>query len=116
MTFYDIDAVSIPIDQVAVPPAPPAIDQESQVVVAEAVTSLTLLRFPLSLGDATAELHVLASIVAQVEARIPDAVADARDQDHRWDDISVCLGISAAAVRRRFAAHARTRTGPPLED
>jgi hypothetical protein len=116
VTYHHIDAISIPIDQVTVPPAPPLTDQDSQVVLDDAVTSLTLLRFPLSLGDATAELQVLASIVAQIKARIPDAVADARDQDHRWHDISVCLGISVAAARRRFAAYARTRTGPPLED
>jgi len=104
------------IDDVAVPPAPPATGDDSAAVLAEAVSSLSVLRFPLSLGDATAELHALASLVAQATARIPGAVADARDQDHTWEEIASCLGMSPATARRRFAAHARTRPRPPMAD
>lgn len=112
----DIDQISISVDDVAVPPAPPRIGENSAVVLTEALDSLSLMRFPLSLGDATAELHCLASLLADAKARIPDAVADARDQDHSWEEIATCLGISPSVARRRFAAHARTRPRSPLED
>ena len=113
---HDIDQISISIDDVAVPPAPPRIGDDSAAVLAEALDSLGLMRFPLSLGDATVELHCLTSLLAETEARIADAVAEARDQDHSWEEIATCLGISPSAARRRFAAQVRTRARSPLED
>ena len=113
---HDIDQISVSVDDVAVPPTPPRIADDSAAVLAEALDSLGLMRFPLSLGDATAELHCLASLLEEAEARIPDAVADARDQDHSWEEIATCLGISPSVARRRFAAHARTRPRSPIED
>jgi hypothetical protein len=113
---YDIDSISISIDDVAVPPALPATGDDSKAVLEKAATSLTLMRFPLSLGDAAAELHVLESLVAEAKARIPDAVADAREQDCTWEDIAVCLGITPPAARRRFAAYTRNRPRPPMDD
>jgi hypothetical protein len=108
----DIDSVSLFIGDVSVPPALPRTDDDSRAVLAKALESLVLLRFPLSLGDATAELHCLASMIAEAKARIPDAVADARDQDHRWEEIATSLGIGTRTVRRRFAIHARSRLLP----
>lgn len=112
----DIDRISISIDDVAVPPAPPRIGDDDAAVLAEALDSLGLMRFPLSLGDGTAELHCLGSLLEQAKARIPGAVAEARDQDHSWEEIATCLGISPSAARHRFAAHARTSARSPLED
>ncbi|MDE3206342.1 MAG: hypothetical protein KGQ66_19210 [Acidobacteriota bacterium] len=99
--FYDIDAISIPIDQVPAPPAPPRVDDESRLLLDRLLTALTDLRFPLSRYDAAAHLHTLASLQADIHARIPAVVADARDQDYSWNQIATSLGISPAAARRR---------------
>ncbi|MGH9088327.1 MAG: hypothetical protein ACRDYZ_09480 [Acidimicrobiales bacterium] len=65
---YDIDAESIPVDQLPVPPAPPYSDQESRLLLDRLVTALTDLRFPLCRHDAAARLHVLASLQADIQA------------------------------------------------
>ena len=116
MTHHDIedmDAISsIPIGRLPVPPAPPRTDHDSQTVLDRAVTALGDLRFPLSRYDAAAQLHTLASLQADIHARIPDLIADARDQGYSWDDIATSIGISPRAARRR-GAHARTRKTLP---
>lgn len=112
----DIDSISLFIGAVPVPPALPRTDDDSRAVLSEALESLTLLRFPLSLGDATAELHCLASLIAEAKTLIPHAVAGARDQDHSWDEIATCLGIGTRTVRRRFTVHVRTRQHLLMDD
>jgi len=83
-------------------------------VLDEAIRSLTDLRFPLSRYDTAAQLHALASLLADIHARLPDVVADARDQDYSWDDIAICLDLSADACRRRYASGARTNHSPTV--
>ncbi|MBA2438746.1 MAG: hypothetical protein H0V52_10445 [Acidimicrobiia bacterium] len=112
MTYYDIDDVSVSIDDVARPPALPFSDDHTRALIDQAVASLISLRLPLSHDDAAAELHALASIVAEAQARLPYAATDARDQDHSWAEIATCLGVSPAAARRRFAGAATTRRSP----
>ncbi|MGH9121260.1 MAG: hypothetical protein ACRDYC_04825 [Acidimicrobiales bacterium] len=101
--LYDIDANSIPIDQLPVPPAAPVVDRECRLLLDRLVTALTDLRFPLCRYDAAAQLHVLASLHADIDARLPDVIADARDQDYSWDQIATSLGTSPATARRRAA-------------
>lgn len=103
----DIDANSIHIDQLPVPPAPPSVDHESRLLLDRLVTALTDLRFPLCRFDAAAQLHVLASLQADIQARLPDVIADARDQDYSWDQIATSLGTSPATARRRAARSKR---------
>lgn len=79
------------IDDLDVAPAPAFTDQESAAVLDEAVTSLVLLRFAGSLGDATAELHALATLIAQAQARLPRAISRAFDQDYDCHDIAYSL-------------------------
>lgn len=106
--LVDVDAISIPVDRLPVPPASPRVDDESRVLLDRLVDALVDLRFPLSAHDATARLHVLASLAADVNARIPDLVADARDQAYTWTQIATSLATSPAAARRRHRDH----TGP----
>ncbi len=95
-------------------PDQPVVDDESAAVLEEALHSLTVLRSAGSEGDAGARLHVLASLMAQAEAVLADAVADARDQDYTWAEIAERLGVATATTRRRFA-HVATRV-VPFED
>ena len=85
------------------------IDEQSAVVLAEAVENLTMLRSPLMLGDALAALHALVSLEAQVHAELADVVADALDQERSFEEIAGQLSISPAAARRRYAAYAKRR-------
>lgn len=98
---YDIDAVSVPIDQVPTPPAPPVVDHDSRHLLDRLVTALIDLRFPLSRHDAAARLHVLASLQADIHQRLPGLIAQARDRDYTWDQIATSIGTSPAAARRQ---------------
>jgi len=90
-------------------PSSPLVDDESEAVLVVAVNDLVLLRSPMWAEDSGAVLHALASLAAQIQAWLPDAVADARDQDYRWDEIAKLLGVPAGTARRRYAHHAVTR-------
>jgi hypothetical protein len=111
----DIDQVCVSVADLDAPPAAPRTGEDSARLLEEAMTSLVLLRFPASLGDAAAELHALASLVAEATARIVEAVFDAIDQDHGWTEIATCLAITADEAQRRFAGHGRTVEEAPLD-
>jgi hypothetical protein len=88
------------------------VDDDSAEALQQAVHLLELCRSPLNQGDGALRLHVLVSLIAQAEALLPDAVADARDQDHPWADIAAQLGVTDDTARRRYGQHHRTRTVP----
>lgn len=100
------------IDDLEIPPAPAFTDQGSAAVLDEAVTSLVLLRFPLSLGDAAAEVHALASLIQQAQERLPSAIARALDQDYDWRDIANSLSDTTGSTRHLY----RTRAENPFLD
>ena len=77
-------------------------DCYSEAVVDEAVGTLTLLRAPMHLGDALAELHALVSLLTQIHARLPVVVAEAKDQGHSWAGIADQLGVTSATAQRRY--------------
>jgi hypothetical protein len=70
------------------------LDDVSRAVLDEAVEALARLRTPYWLGDTGVHLHALASLLTQAHALLPDAVADARDQDLTWTEIGQLLGRS----------------------
>lgn len=82
-------------------PRRPVRDGFSTAVLDEAVLALRVLRSPMRWGDALAELHATASLLAEIQARLPRLVNDARDQDHSWADIADQLGVTAQTARRR---------------
>ncbi|MDQ6948709.1 MAG: hypothetical protein M3256_21250 [Actinomycetota bacterium] len=89
-------------------PSDPLTDDDSEAVVASAVNDLVLLRSPMWSGDAGAVLHALASLSAEVDAWLPDAVADAFSRGYPWSEIARFIGVKPATARRRFAGHIRT--------
>jgi len=93
-------------------PSDPLVDEESDAVLAFAVNDVVLLRSPMWSGDAGALLHALASLAAQINEWLPDAVADARSQDYSWPEIARMIGVTTPTAQRRFAAHARDRRVP----
>jgi NAD dependent epimerase/dehydratase family enzyme len=88
-------------------PAPVA-DDLSATVLGEAIDTLASLRTPYWLGDTAVHLHALASLLTQAQRLLPEAVAQARDQELTWDEIGQLLGLSASTAARRYR-HATTR-------
>ncbi|MDQ6783121.1 MAG: hypothetical protein M3063_06710 [Actinomycetota bacterium] len=100
-------------------PDRPLVDDATAAVLDEAVVELTLLRSPMSLGDGLADLHAMASLLAQLHAWMPLSVAAARKHEHTWEAIGRQLGVTATTARKRHRAHiSRPPDGPqrPVED
>ncbi len=92
----------------------PATGEDSRAVLDAAIESLGTLRGLEWVGDAGATLHLLASLVAEASSRVPQAVADARDQEYSWAQVAELLGVTRASAWQRFAGRtAKDRT--PLE-
>ena len=64
--------------------------------------ALARLRTPYWHGDSPVRLHALASLIAQAQQLLPQAVHDARDQELTWVQIGELLGITAATAARRY--------------
>ena len=79
----------------------PRTDEDSAAVLDEAIEVLSRLRTPYWLGDTGVRLHALASLTAQAERLLPQAIHDARDQGLTWAEIAQLLNISPASARRR---------------
>jgi len=90
----------------------PHLDEETLALVDDAVESLACLRGSVG-SDAGAVLSCLASLIAEAQGRLPDAVAAARDQDYTWSEIGTRLAITASAARSRYGRHARWVAGLP---
>jgi hypothetical protein len=66
------------------------------------------------LVDTGVALHLLASLMAEARARLPRAVADARDQDCSWGQVAELLGVTRASAWQRYAGRT-ARASTPLE-
>lgn len=87
----------------------PTVGPDSEAVLDEALASLGTLRIPMGwLGDGGAEIQLLVSLSAEIERRLPKAVALARDQEYSWAEIGDLLGTTRAAAWQRFAARVMT--------
>lgn len=95
-------------------PSEPLTDDDSEAVVAFAVKDLLVLRAPMWSGDAGAVLPALASLGAELDRWLPDAVADAISRGYSWSEIASLIGVPPATARRRFGAH--VHTWRPLTD
>ena len=80
----------------------PCTGADTAALIDQAVETLVLLRSPMQLGDAAATISALVSLAAEIDSRLPDAVADARDQDHSWDDIASRLATTTATAQRPY--------------
>jgi len=95
---------------------PPCVDDDSAIALSEAIETLGNLRGLFWLGDAGVELHLLASLLQQAQARLPDAVAQARDQDYSWAEIGDLLGTTRAAAWQRYGRPGRRGHTRPVTD
>jgi signal recognition particle GTPase len=80
----------------------PITGDDSLAVLNDAIDQLAQLRTAYWLGDSAVRLHTLASLIAQAEQLLPQAVSDARDQELTWTQIGELHGITAATAARRY--------------
>jgi hypothetical protein len=52
--------------------------------------------------DASARLHLLASLIAETGRRLPHAVADARAEQCSWAQIGDLVGVTRASAQQRY--------------
>jgi hypothetical protein len=83
------------------PPAP-ATGDDSLAVLTKAIDALARLRTAYWLGDSAVHLHALASLIAQAQQLLPQAIHDARDQELTWNQIGELLGTTASTAARRY--------------
>lgn len=84
-------------------PAPRA-DDDSALVLEQALDDLARLPTAYWLGDSGVRLHTLVSLIMQAQQMLPAAIDHARDQELTWTEIAQLLGVSpstAARIRRR---------------
>ena len=92
----------------------PTTGHDTDRILETAIETLGKVRGLPWLGDAGTTVHLLASLTAAAEQRLPRAFADARDQDYSWAEIADLLGVTRASAWQRYARHtARNRT--PLD-
>jgi hypothetical protein len=80
----------------------PATGDDSLHVLSQAIDDLARLRTAYWLGDSAVHLHALASLIAQAQRLLPQAVHDARDQELTWAQIGELLGTTATTAARRY--------------
>jgi hypothetical protein len=80
----------------------PSTGPDSLQVLDEAIDQLARLRTPYWLGDSAVYLHALASLIAQAQQLLPQAVHDARDQELTWAQIGELTGTTASTAARRY--------------
>jgi hypothetical protein len=80
----------------------PATSDDSLTVLSHAIDSLAQIRTAYWLGDSALHLHALASLIAQTQQLLPQAVHDARDQELTWAQIGELLGTTPATAARRY--------------
>jgi hypothetical protein len=83
-------------------------DAVSHAILDHALTCLILVRGG-NFQDPGATISALVSLITDAEARLPDAVADARALGYTWNRIAERLGSTIPATRRRYAGYARCR-------
>ena len=80
----------------------PATSDDSLQVLSQAIDTPAQLRTAYWLGDSAVHLHAPASLIAQAEQILPQAVHDARDQELTWAQTGELLNTTAATAARRY--------------
>ncbi len=83
----------------------PATGADSFAALGSALEQLASAR-NLDATDAASAVHLLASLAAEVEARFPRLIADARDGGCSWAEIADLLGVTRASAWQRWGRHA----------
>lgn len=86
------------------PPYPaPQLDADIQDVVQRAIENLATKWRMAWLGDGPIQVHLTASLLAELHFRLDEAIVLAADQDLAVDDIAQLAGISPEQARQAIA-------------
>jgi hypothetical protein len=88
------------------------LDDEIADVIDDALDALQTLLGTDHDTHAATELAAAAQLISYVHHRLPDLVAEARDQDMSWVEIARQLGLTRLGTMARYGHHARTRPQP----
>jgi hypothetical protein len=83
---------------------PPAIGLDTCQALDAAITRLAALRDWNGPTDATVSLHLLTSLLAEADRRLPDLVTQARTQGCSWAQIADLLGVTRASAWQRYGS------------
>ncbi len=78
----------------------PATGTDSQAALDAAVEFLSAAR-DLDTSDPAARVHLVASLIAEAQARLPRAVRQARDYGCSWAEIADLVGVTRASAWQR---------------
>ena len=77
------------------PPYPqPAPDADVAAVIDDAIARLAALRRLSNPANGPTQIHLLATLIAEAEQRLPHALVLAHDQDLDWTDIARLAGLT----------------------
>ncbi|MGH3535021.1 MAG: hypothetical protein ACRDQG_09990 [Pseudonocardiaceae bacterium] len=83
----------------------PATDAGSAAALDHALDQLGAMRDLPPPRDASARLHLLASLSAEAQRRLHGAVAEARVEQCSWAQIGDLLGVTRASAQQRYGTH-----------
>jgi hypothetical protein len=87
-------------------------DEDTVELVDDLVDSLIIFRSG-STADAGAQLSVIASLSAELDARLPETIFEARNQAYTWGDIAKRLAMAEPTVRHRYSGYVACRKEMP---
>jgi chorismate mutase len=87
-------------------------DDDVMALVEELIDTVIVCRSG-STADAGAQLSVIASLTAELDARLPEAIFEARDQDYTWSQIAARLAMPESTIRHRYSDYVTCRKEMP---
>ncbi len=91
----------------------PATGTDTAAVIDAAIDRLGELRDLPQPRDASASLHLLASLIAEATRRLPQGVADVRDEQCSWAQVGDLLGVTRASAQQHYGDRGRPHPSDP---
>jgi hypothetical protein len=103
------------VDPLADRTTEPYRDDDTEQLVDDLIDCLVICRSG-SVYDAGARLSITASLMAELDARLPETIFEARDQAYTWDDIAARLAMPESTTRQRYGDYVACRKEMPLDN
>jgi DNA-directed RNA polymerase specialized sigma24 family protein len=87
-------------------------DEDTTKLVDDLIHSLIIFRSG-STADAGAQLSVITSATAELDARLPETIFEARNQAYTWAEIAERLEMPESTVRHRYSDYVARRKEMP---
>jgi hypothetical protein len=90
-------------------------DDDTTDLVDDLIDSLIICRSG-STTDAGAQLSAIASLFAELDARLPETIFEARNQAYTWRQIASRLAMAESTIPNRYGSYVACRKEMPLDD